>query len=145
MTKLLFTLALTTALFSYAQDRLEQVEIITAKVTDQVYLLEGSGGNALIQNYKDKVVMIDLHYASWSKKIKKILSDLTDYPVTVLINTNRDEDNTGGNEGKSHEGIEHTSSITRKYDDASYGEGCISSSEIRTTIYDSLLLEFNNK
>jgi hypothetical protein len=88
MIQLLFTLAFTTALLSKVQDRFESVEIITTKATDQMRMLEGSGGNVLIRTSKDKVVMIASHFASWSKKIKKILSDLTDHPVNFLIDIN---------------------------------------------------------
>jgi hypothetical protein len=88
MIQLLFTLAFTTALLSKAQDRFESVEIITIKATDQAHMLKESGGNVLIRTSKDKVVMIGSHYASWSKKIKKILSDLTDRPVNFLIDIN---------------------------------------------------------
>jgi len=98
MKNLLFTLALTTALISKAQDRFESVKVITTKATDQVYMLGGSEGNVLIQISEDKVVMIDSHYASLSKKIKKALSDLTDHPITFIINTHHHGNHTGGNE-----------------------------------------------
>lgn len=88
MIQLLFTLAFTTALLSKVQDRFESVEIITTKATDQVHMIKESGGNVLIRTSKDKVVMIASHFASWSKKIKKILSDLTDHPVNFLIDIN---------------------------------------------------------
>jgi hypothetical protein len=234
MIQLLFTLAFTTALLSKAQDRFESVEIITIKATDQMHMLEGSGGNVLIRTSKDKVVMIASHFASWGKKIKKILSDLTDRPVNLLINTNliihvhnthtevgsfvylnksnlvqmvgiffngrypyidlpsggsitpyiaaqkqiltninektkiftgrgtlatckelTDNSNVltdlktqikkGIKDGESRKDMKNNRLITRKYDDSGYGDGYISCSEIRTTIYDSLLLESNNK
>jgi glyoxylase-like metal-dependent hydrolase (beta-lactamase superfamily II) len=98
MKKLLFALFLITSLVSPAQNRLDNLEIITHDVTQNVYMLEGSGGNILIQVGESEVVMIDSQYAALSDKIKKEIARITDKPLTYLINTHCHGDHTGGNE-----------------------------------------------
>ncbi len=97
MKKLLFTLAIITSLWSQGQDRFEEVEITTTQITDQVYMLQGSGGNILIQVSENEVVMIDSQFAPLSEKIKEAIKNITDSPIRYLINTHHHGDHTGGN------------------------------------------------
>jgi len=98
MKKLLFALPFITVLFSNAQNRFDEVEIITHEVTENVYMLEGAGGNILIQVGESEVVMIDSQYAALSDQLKKEIARITDKPLKYLINTHHHGDHTGGNE-----------------------------------------------
>lgn len=98
MKNLLFALTLITVLFSTAQNRFDKVEIITHEVTENVYMLEGAGGNILIQVGESEVVMIDSQYAPLSDQLKKEIARITDKPLKYLINTHHHGDHTGGNE-----------------------------------------------
>ncbi|AGC75142.1 glyoxylase-like metal-dependent hydrolase (beta-lactamase superfamily II) [Nonlabens dokdonensis] len=97
MKKLLFTLAIITSFWSHGQDRFKGVEITTTQITDQVYMLQGAGGNILIQVSENEVVMIDSQFAPLSEKIKEAIKNITDSPIRYLINTHHHGDHTGGN------------------------------------------------
>lgn len=92
-------------IISTAQNRFEDVEIKTTKLTDRVFMLEGAGGNILIQVSEDQVIMIDSQFTPLSDKIKKEISTITNLPLTVLINTHHHGDHTGGNEKFNNENV----------------------------------------
>lgn len=89
---------LLTGFLSIAQDRFTNVEIKTHVVTKNIYMLEGAGGNILIQVDASQVVMIDSQFAPLSDKIKEAIKTITDKPITFLINTHHHGDHTGGNQ-----------------------------------------------
>jgi glyoxylase-like metal-dependent hydrolase (beta-lactamase superfamily II) len=81
----------------FGQD-FDNVEIITHKVTDSIYMLEGAGGNIGVCVGEDGVFLIDDQYAPLTDKIKAAISKLTDQPIQFLINTHWHGDHVGGNE-----------------------------------------------
>ncbi len=89
---------------SHAQN-FDTVQIRTTKLTQTVYLLEGSGGgNIAVCIGKDGVFMIDDHYAPLTGKIKAAIAKLTDKPVQFIINSHWHGDHSGGNENFGNEG-----------------------------------------
>lgn len=98
MKTLLFAISLFTVLVTSAQNRFDKVEIKTHEVTDHVYMLEGAGGNILIQVLEEEVVMIDSQFAPLSDKLMTAIKKITEKPITFLINTHHHGDHTGGNE-----------------------------------------------
>lgn len=96
LTFLFFTLT------SFAQKK--EVQIKVTKVTDQVYMLVGQGGNIAISVGEDGVFMIDDQFAHLTPKILKAIQSVTDKPVEFLINTHWHGDHTGGNENMQKEG-----------------------------------------
>jgi len=89
---------------SNAQSRFDDVVIKTNKVTDQIYMLEGSGGNIGVMIGGDGVFMIDDQYAPLSEKIKTAIGTLSDKRIKYLINTHWHGDHTGGNENFAKDG-----------------------------------------
>lgn len=81
-----------------AQSRFDDVVIKTNKVTENIYMLEGSGGNIGVFVGDDGVFMIDDQYAPLSEKIKAAIAELSDKPVKYLVNTHWHGDHAGGNE-----------------------------------------------
>lgn len=81
----------------YAQDE-NNVTIKTTKLTDSIYMLEGSGGNILVSVGEDGVFMVDDQFAPLTVKIKDAISKITDKPIKFVINTHWHPDHTGGNE-----------------------------------------------
>lgn len=81
----------------YAQDE-NNVTIKTTKLTDSLYMLEGSGGNILVSVGEDGVFMVDDQFAPLTVKIKDAISKITDKPIKFVINTHWHPDHTGGNE-----------------------------------------------
>jgi cyclase len=76
----------------------ENVTINTTKLTDNIYLIKGSGGNMIVSVGQDSVFMVDDQFAPLTEKIKKVISKITDQPVKFVINTHWHSDHTGGNE-----------------------------------------------
>jgi len=99
---LLIILLSTCVLFS--QGRFDEVEIKEYKLTDNIYMLEGAGGNVGILMSGDEVLMIDDQFAPLSEKLMAKISDLSGGKTTRLINTHWHGDHTGGNENFGTEG-----------------------------------------
>lgn len=88
----------------YSQQDFSKVEIITTEITPSIYMLEGSGGNIGIFEGEDGVIMIDNQFAPLSDKIKMAIAELSDHPVTYVLNTHWHGDHTGGNENFGNDG-----------------------------------------
>ncbi len=82
----------------YAQPDLSKVEIKTIKLTPDIYILTGAGGNLGLSIGENGAFLIDDQYAPLTPKITQAISKLTDKPVRFLINTHWHMDHTGGNE-----------------------------------------------
>ncbi len=85
-------------LTAFGQGRLDNVQIETVKVSDNVYMLVGAGGNIGLSIGEDGAFMIDDQFAPLTEKILAAVSKLTDQPVRFLVNTHHHFDHTGGNE-----------------------------------------------
>jgi glyoxylase-like metal-dependent hydrolase (beta-lactamase superfamily II) len=89
--------------YAYAQDE-NNVTIKTIKLTDSIYMLEGSGGNILVSVGQDGVFMVDDQFAPLTVKIKDAIFKITDQPIKFVINTHWHPDHTGGNENMGEAG-----------------------------------------
>jgi glyoxylase-like metal-dependent hydrolase (beta-lactamase superfamily II) len=76
-----------------------KVQIKVTKVSGNIYMLEGAGGNIAASVGEDGIVIVDDQYAPLAEKIQAALKDLkiTDKPVRFVINTHYHGDHTGGN------------------------------------------------
>src|SRR5215831_12405247 len=76
-----------------------KVQIKASKVSGNIYLLEGQGGNIAASVGEDGIVIVDDEFAPLAEKIQAALKDLkiTDKPVRFVINTHYHGDHTGGN------------------------------------------------
>ena len=75
-----------------------KVQIKVTKVSGNVYMLEGAGGNIGASVGDDGIVIVDDQYAPMAEKIQAALKGITDKPVRFVINTHYHGDHTGGNE-----------------------------------------------
>lgn len=82
----------------------KEVKIITTKLSEQVYMLKGQGGNIGLFVGEDAVFMIDDQFAPLTPKILKAIKEITSKPVTYLLNTHWHGDHTGGNLNMEKEG-----------------------------------------
>ncbi len=82
----------------FAQIDPDKVEIKAEKISDNIYMLTGAGGNIGVCIGDDGVFMIDDQFAPLSKKIQAAIAKLSDKSVKFLINTHWHGDHTGGNE-----------------------------------------------
>jgi cyclase len=77
-----------------------KVQIKVTKVSGNIYMLEGAGGNIGASVGEDGIVIVDDQFAPLADKIQAALKDLgiTNKPVRFVINTHYHGDHTGGNE-----------------------------------------------
>jgi len=83
-----------------AQDQdFSKVQIKVTKVSGNIYMLEGAGGNIAASVGEDGIVIVDDQYAPLADKIAAALKGIgvTDKPVRFVINTHYHGDHTGGN------------------------------------------------
>lgn len=85
------------AMSAAAQD-FSKVEVKTAKVAGNVYMLTGAGGNIGVFPGDDGVFMIDDQYGPLAAKIADAVKAISPKPVRFLVNTHYHMDHTGGNE-----------------------------------------------
>ncbi len=74
-----------------------KVEIKTTDLGDEVYMLEGQGGNITVAVSKEGIIMVDGEYAPLHDKIKAAIVLVSSQPIKYLINTHFHGDHTGGN------------------------------------------------
>ena len=81
------------------QQDFSKVEIKVTKVSGNIYMLEGQGGNIAASVGEDGIVIIDDEFAPLADKIQAALKNIgaTDKPVRFVINTHFHGDHTGGN------------------------------------------------
>lgn len=91
---LLFTVS---SAFSQDQD-FDKVQINTVKLSGNVYMLLGSGGNMGVYAGDDGVFLVDDQFAPLTKKIKAAIGKISDKEIRFVINTHWHFDHVGGNE-----------------------------------------------
>src|SRR5215813_4800077 len=76
-----------------------KVQIKVTKVSGNIYMLEGEGGNIAASVGEDGIVIVDDQFAPLADKIQTALKGMgiTDKPVRFVINTHYHGDHTGGN------------------------------------------------
>ena len=83
---------------STAQNRdFSKVQMKVTKVSGNVYMLEGAGGNIGASVGEDGIVIVDDQYAPLADEIREALKGITEKPLRFVINTHYHEDHTGGN------------------------------------------------
>src|SRR5947207_8592431 len=81
------------------QPDFSKVQIKATKVSGNIYMLEGQGGNIAASVGEDGIVIVDDQFAPLADKIQAALKELkiTDKPVRFVINTHYHGDHSGGN------------------------------------------------
>ena len=67
------------------------------KVKDNLFLLKGGGGNTAVFVGTSGVVVVDTKLPGWGQPILDKIKELTDKPVTTIINTHTHGDHVSGN------------------------------------------------
>ena len=75
-----------------------KVEIKVSKVSGNIYLLQGAGGNIAASLGDDGILIVDTEYAPLADKIQAALKGIgaTDKPVRFVVNTHYHGDHTNG-------------------------------------------------
>jgi cyclase len=82
-----------------------KVEIRTTDLGDNVYMLEGQGGNITVAVAKNGIIMVDGEFAPLHDKIKTAISTVSNQTIKYLINTHFHGDHTGGNAPFAKDGV----------------------------------------
>jgi glyoxylase-like metal-dependent hydrolase (beta-lactamase superfamily II) len=91
-----------------------KVEIKTTNLGDNIYMLEGQGGNITVAVAKDGIIMVDGQFAPLHDKIKAAVEAISNKPIKYLINTHFHGDHTGGNELFAKNGVTIVSQVNVK-------------------------------
>lgn len=101
MRKTFFAAALVFVAMAAAAQDFSKVEVKAARVSGNVYMLTGAGGNIGVFVGDDGVFMIDDQFAPLAPKITEAVKALSPKPVRFIVNTHYHPDHTGGNEAFS--------------------------------------------
>ena len=74
------------------------LELNTTKLTDNMYVIHGSGGNVILSIGNDGIILVDDQYAPVTEKMKSVIANITNKPIKFVINTHWHPDHVGGNE-----------------------------------------------
>jgi glyoxylase-like metal-dependent hydrolase (beta-lactamase superfamily II) len=100
--QLIILLLVSFSFYSFSQEK--EVTIASVKLTEQIYLLTGQGGNIGLFIGDDGVFMIDNQFAALTPKILAEIKKITSKPVSYLVNTHWHGDHTGGNKNMKEAG-----------------------------------------
>ncbi|MBK8290411.1 MAG: MBL fold metallo-hydrolase [Flammeovirgaceae bacterium] len=81
-----------------AQTNYDTVKITLVKVTEQIYMLKGAGGNIGVLIGAEGTLMIDNQFAPLANKINGAIKTLSPGEIKFAINTHVHGDHSGGNE-----------------------------------------------
>jgi glyoxylase-like metal-dependent hydrolase (beta-lactamase superfamily II) len=88
-----------------------KVEIKTTDLGDNVYMLEGQGGNITVAIAGNGIIMVDGEFAPLHDKIKAAIAVVSNLPIKYLVDTHFHGDHTGGNEPFARDGATVVSEI----------------------------------
>jgi cyclase len=91
---------------AFAQMNFDAVEIKATKVSGNVWMLEGAGGNIGVLVGDDGVLLVDDQFAPLTEKILAAVKKISDKPVKYLVNTHWHWDHTGGNDNLGKAGVQ---------------------------------------
>jgi glyoxylase-like metal-dependent hydrolase (beta-lactamase superfamily II) len=80
------------------------LEINTTKLTNNMFVIHGSGGNVILSIGNNGVILVDDQYTPVTEKIKSVIANMTNKPIKFVINTHWHPDHTGGNENLGEAG-----------------------------------------
>lgn len=83
---------------SFSQQSFDTVRIRPFKITENIYMLMGSGGNIGVMIGKDGTLMIDNQFGPLSNKINGAIKTLDPGEIRFVINTHLHGDHSGGND-----------------------------------------------
>lgn len=98
MRKLVLISFLFIACAASAQDNFDSVKVTTQKVSDNLYLLMGAGGNIGVLVGADGTLMVDNQFAPLSARITDAIKFIDPGEIRFVINTHIHGDHSGGNE-----------------------------------------------
>jgi cyclase len=83
---------------AWSQNAPAPAALTLQKVTENLYVLIGSGGNVAFMPTNGGTVLVDDKFAQDSPQILAKVKSVTDQPIRYVLNTHQHGDHTGGNE-----------------------------------------------
>jgi cyclase len=81
-----------------------EMAIKTLKLTDNLYILEGAGGNVAAFIWDEGVLLVDDKLPPASADVKAAVAALTPKPIRFVVNSHWHRDHSGGNEALASDG-----------------------------------------
>ncbi len=83
------------------------------KVTDNLYVIIGNGGNVAVMPTSEGVILVDDKFAQDAPEIVAKVKTISDKPIRYILNTHQHGDHTGGNQSLMEMASPWTSFCTR--------------------------------
>ena len=96
--RLSLVLLLTVLTARCQEENWDSIQVTSQNVKENIYMLQGSGGNIGVITGEDGIVMIDDQFLQLSTKIKDAIAALDKGPIRFTINTHIHGDHSGSNE-----------------------------------------------
>jgi glyoxylase-like metal-dependent hydrolase (beta-lactamase superfamily II) len=80
------------------------MEVKTARLADNLYVLEGAGGNVAVFVWDEGVLLVDDKLAPASPQVKAAVAAITPKPIRFVVNSHLHRDHSGGNEALAGDG-----------------------------------------
>ena len=87
-----------TGLFVAWSQNQTPAQLTLEKVTPNLYMIVGSGGNVAFMPTDEGVLVVDDKFAQDAPQIMQKIRSVTDKPIKYVLNTHQHGDHTGGNE-----------------------------------------------
>jgi glyoxylase-like metal-dependent hydrolase (beta-lactamase superfamily II) len=97
MMRILGAVLAVTAVTGRAQQDFSKVEIGAVHVAQDIYMLQGAGGNIGVSVGPDGILIVDDQFAPLAQKIEAALKQLNPGKLKFVLNTHHHGDHTGGN------------------------------------------------
>lgn len=95
---ILLTLIIFAGSHTKAQQNWDSVKVTSQQVKENIYMLQGAGGNIGVLTGKDGIVMIDDQFLELGSKIRDAIAALDKGPIRFTLNTHIHGDHSGSNE-----------------------------------------------
>ena len=88
-----------------AQRNFDNVEITTTQLDENLYYLQGQGGQIGVLAGPDGILMVDTQFAPLTDRIVAAIREISTEPIKFAINTHLHGDHTGGNSNLTARGV----------------------------------------
>ena len=83
----------------------DDVEITTTQLDDNLYYLQGQGGQIGVLAGPDGVLMVDTQFAPLTDRIVAAIREISTEPIKFALNTHEHGDHSGGNSNLAAMGV----------------------------------------
>ena len=87
------------------QRNFDDVEIVTTQLDDNLYYLQGQGGQIGVLAGPDGILMVDTQFAPLTDRIVAAIREISTEPIKFALNTHEHGDHSGGNSNLAGMGV----------------------------------------